>query len=64
MTERARRKCPHCGARALERRISGGAGVVFRGPGFHCNDYPSRPHRKIPDREFVDMATAAAKERD
>jgi putative FmdB family regulatory protein len=30
--------CPACGAKA-ERRISGGAGLVFKGSGFYITDY-------------------------
>ena len=31
-------KCPVCGARAT-RRISGGAGLIFKGSGFYITDY-------------------------
>ncbi len=31
-------KCPTCGMKA-ERRISGGAGFVFKGSGFYITDY-------------------------
>lgn len=31
-------ECPQCGASA-ERRISGGAGLVFKGSGFYITDY-------------------------
>ena len=31
-------KCPTCGARAT-RRISGGAGLIFKGSGFYITDY-------------------------
>lgn len=31
-------ECPSCGAKA-ERRISGGAGLVFKGSGFYITDY-------------------------
>jgi putative FmdB family regulatory protein len=35
--------CPNCGG-PVERLISGGAGVIFKGPGFHATDYAgSRP---------------------
>ena len=30
--------CPQCGAEA-ERRISGGAGLLFKGSGFYITDY-------------------------
>ena len=32
------RPCPTCGAEA-ERRISGGAGLLFKGSGFYITDY-------------------------
>ena len=38
MSERPRAKCPVCG-KAAERRISGGAGLVFKGSGFYITDY-------------------------
>lgn len=38
MNERPRAKCPTCGKPAV-RRISGGAGLVFKGSGFYITDY-------------------------
>ena len=38
MTDRPRAKCPNCG-RAAARRISGGAGLIFKGSGFYITDY-------------------------
>jgi len=38
MNEGARAKCPECG-RMAARRISGGAGLVFKGSGFYITDY-------------------------
>ena len=38
MTEKPRAKCPTCGKPAA-RKISGGAGLVFRGSGFYITDY-------------------------
>ena len=37
--------CPQCGAVA-ERRVSGGAGLVFKGSGFYLTDYGKNAHRK------------------
>jgi putative FmdB family regulatory protein len=38
MTEKPRAKCPVCGQMAT-RKISGGAGLVFKGSGFYITDY-------------------------
>jgi putative FmdB family regulatory protein len=38
MTDKPRAKCPVCGKSAT-RKISGGAGLVFKGSGFYITDY-------------------------
>ncbi len=38
MSDKPKAKCPTCGKQA-ERRISGGAGLVFKGSGFYITDY-------------------------
>jgi putative FmdB family regulatory protein len=38
MTDKPRAKCPACGKIAT-RKISGGAGLVFKGSGFYITDY-------------------------
>jgi putative FmdB family regulatory protein len=38
MAEKPRAKCPVCGKMAT-RKISGGAGLVFKGTGFYITDY-------------------------
>jgi putative FmdB family regulatory protein len=38
MAEKPRAKCPACG-KAATRKISGGAGLVFKGSGFYITDY-------------------------
>jgi len=42
ITEGAKRKCPECGALKLVKQISRLGGIIFRGEGFHCNDYPKK----------------------
>jgi putative FmdB family regulatory protein len=42
MTEGPKRKCPKCGKLQLKRQIGTGGGIIFKGEGFHCNDYPKR----------------------
>jgi len=38
ITEKSGAKCPVCGKAAI-RKISGGAGLVFKGSGFYITDY-------------------------
>ena len=39
MTEEHLKKCPKCKKDALKRKIGTGAGIIFKGAGFYCNDY-------------------------
>lgn len=41
ITAKLLRKCPNCGKLKLIRLIGPGSGIIFRGSGFYCNDYPS-----------------------
>jgi len=34
------KKCPRCKELALIRLIGKGSGLIFKGNGFYCNDYP------------------------
>ncbi len=53
MNDKPRAKCPECG-KAATRKISGGAGLVFRGSGFYITDYgkdgkgPRKPEAEKP----------------
>lgn len=31
--------CPQCGKSSLKRMLGGGAGMIFKGSGFHLTDY-------------------------
>lgn len=37
--------CQKCN-RQMQKLIGRGGGVIFKGPGFHCNDYPRQPRKK------------------
>ena len=43
-------ECPNCGASA-ERRLSGGAGFLFKGSGFYITDYRSDSYKKAAGSE-------------
>ncbi len=45
------KKCPECGKPRLRRLISGGGGLIFRGPGFYCTDYRSDSYKKAAEAE-------------
>ncbi|MCY3699391.1 MAG: zinc ribbon domain-containing protein [Gemmatimonadetes bacterium] len=39
MSDAPIRVCPVCGEERVERLISAGGGIVFKGPGFYATDY-------------------------
>ena len=67
MTDKPRAKCPVCG-RPATRKISGGAGLVFRGSGFYITDYgkdgkgPRKPEVEKPAKAPESAGTAGAGE--
>ena len=51
ITAKPLRKCPACGKAALRRLIGTGAGIIFKGSGFHCTDYRSDGYKKAASGE-------------
>ena len=45
MTDKPRQRCPECSGK-VERLISGGAGLLFKGSGFYATDYRSEGYKK------------------
>jgi putative FmdB family regulatory protein len=50
MSEEPVAECPECGE-AAERRLSGGAGLHFKGSGFYITDYRSESYKKAAKAE-------------
>ena len=54
------RVCPTCGEKA-QRRISGGAGLLFKGSGFYLTDYGKNAHATRGDAKPSGSAEATSK---
>ncbi|MEX2583025.1 MAG: zinc ribbon domain-containing protein [Gemmatimonadota bacterium] len=50
MSDQPGADCPECGKPA-ERRLSGGAGLLFKGSGFYITDYRSDSYKKAAGSE-------------
>jgi putative FmdB family regulatory protein len=52
------KSCPVCGGGPIKRLPSSGAGVIFKGPGFHATDYRPESYKKAEKREREQSASA------
>ena len=50
MTAEPIKECPECGG-PVRRLISAGAGVIFKGSGFHATDYRSESYKQEAKKE-------------
>ena len=55
MTEAPVRTCPKCGKRRVQRLISSGGGLLFKGSGFYITDYRSQGYK---DKAKADVEPA------
>jgi putative FmdB family regulatory protein len=65
ITSKPLRKCPECGKLKLQRLISTGAGLIFKGSGFYETDYRSDSYKKAAESEkktTTDTKTDSKKE--
>lgn len=53
--------CPKCGRASVQRKISGGAGLIFKGSGFYVNDYGSKKETKSSSKNRPKDTTVAEK---
>lgn len=60
MTDKPLRKCPECGKNTLQRLISAGAAVLFKGSGFYQTDYRSESYKKAAKSESSGSSTGSS----
>jgi putative FmdB family regulatory protein len=53
--------CPSCGAKA-QRRLSAGAGLLFKGSGFYITDYRGDGYKKAADADKGGGASSSSSE--
>ena len=58
MSEEPGAECPQCGA-ASERRLSGGAGLLFKGSGFYITDYRSDGYKQAAKADTGDSGKSS-----
>ena len=63
MTDEPVAKCPECGGKA-RRKISGGAGFLFKGEGFYITDSRSEDYKKKASAESGDSSAKPSKSKD
>jgi predicted nucleic acid-binding Zn ribbon protein len=60
MIEKAIKKCPKCQKAKVQRIISGGAGVLFKGSGFYQTDYRSKGYKDSAKKDVPKKEAPAA----
>jgi putative FmdB family regulatory protein len=55
-------KCPACNKKKLRRRISAGAGFIFKGSGFYITDYRSSAYQEAAAKDSKDSKASESGE--
>jgi putative FmdB family regulatory protein len=59
IADRPLTKCPKCGG-LVERLISGGAGLLFKGSGFYITDYRSESYKKAASADTASSGSSSS----
>lgn len=59
MSDPPQAECPSCGAAAV-RRLSAGAGLVFKGSGFYITDYRGEGYKKAAQAETGSSSSSSS----
>ena len=59
ITDAPRQRCPQCRGR-VQRIISGGGGLLFRGSGFYITDYRSEGYKKAAQKDKPSSSSPAS----
>ena len=62
MSEKSIRKCPECSKSKVQRVISGGSGVLFKGSGFYQTDYRSKNYKESEKKDKSHSSSNKSKE--
>jgi putative FmdB family regulatory protein len=64
ITEDPIEKCPRCGNYSVERLISAGGGLIFKGSGFYITDYRKESYKKDAQKDAPSSSTSDSKKSD
>jgi putative FmdB family regulatory protein len=59
ITEDPIEKCPRCGNYSVERLISAGGGLIFKGSGFYITDYRKESYKKDAQKDKSSASTSS-----
>lgn len=60
ITEDPLEKCPKCGNYSVERLISAGGGLIFKGSGFYITDYRKESYKRDAKKDTTTTSTSSS----